>query len=117
MPGSKTTPGCGGTRVVAPTHIAFRKINIVGTRIDNVFAAQWLAYAHPCQRFTSPKIHHLIFGQGGVGRKSAVFSKKRPDRPTFLPIPTVHRVRTDQNPIKMLIFGQSGPRGHVAIVR
>ena len=50
MPGSATTPGRAGTCVGAPSRIAFHYLNSVGTR-DRTMAAQWLAYAHPCQRF------------------------------------------------------------------
>jgi hypothetical protein len=42
MPVSKTTPGRLGARVMR---------NDVGTRDEGTFAAQWLAYALPCQRF------------------------------------------------------------------
>ena len=51
MPGSATTPGRPGARDGAPVRIAFRDVNGVGTRDCKSFAAQWLAYAHPCQRF------------------------------------------------------------------
>jgi hypothetical protein len=51
MPGSATTPGRAGARVVAPAHIAFRRGYGVDTRDNGSFAAQWLAYAFPCRRF------------------------------------------------------------------
>ena len=51
MPVSKTTPGRLGARVIAPIRVAFRQRNDVGTRDEGTFAAQWLAYALPCQRF------------------------------------------------------------------
>jgi hypothetical protein len=51
MPGSTTTPGHMGTRVVASMHVAFRPFNSVGTRDNLTFAARWLAYALPCRRF------------------------------------------------------------------
>src|SRR6266404_5230065 len=51
MPVSKTTPGRLGARVIAPIRVAFRQRNDVGTRDEDTFAAQWLAYALPCQRF------------------------------------------------------------------
>jgi hypothetical protein len=50
MPGSSTTPGRPGTRDHAPVHLAFRLRNDVGTQ-DNLFEAQWLAYALPYRRF------------------------------------------------------------------
>ena len=52
MPGSPTTPGRPGARDIAPVRVAFRQQNSVGTRDEGTFAAQWLAYALPCQRFT-----------------------------------------------------------------
>jgi len=51
MPGSQTTPGPTGARNNAPADFAFRQVNNVGTRIDNAFAAQWLAYTLPYRRF------------------------------------------------------------------
>jgi hypothetical protein len=51
MPGSPTTPGRSGTHVNAPVRIAFRFEKSVGTQIDVIFAAQWLAYAIPYRRF------------------------------------------------------------------
>ena len=51
MPVSPTTPGRLGARVIAPIRVAFRQRNDVGTRDEGTFAAQWLAYALPCQRF------------------------------------------------------------------
>ena len=51
MPGSMTTPGCQSTCDSALCHIAFRLVNGVGTQDKRTIAAQWLAYAYPCQRF------------------------------------------------------------------
>src|SRR5450631_2886873 len=51
--GSKTTPGRLGARVIAPIRVAFRHRNDVGTQDEGTFAAQWLAYALPCQRFAN----------------------------------------------------------------
>jgi hypothetical protein len=51
MPGSQTTPGPTGARNNAPADFAFRQVNNVGTRIDNDFVAQWLAYTLPYRRF------------------------------------------------------------------
>jgi hypothetical protein len=51
MPGSQTTPGPTGARNNAPADFAFRGVNNVGTRVDNGFAAQWLAYTLPYRRF------------------------------------------------------------------
>jgi hypothetical protein len=51
MPGSTTTPGRAGARDDAPTRVAFRESDHVGTRDYQAFAAQWLAYVLPCRRF------------------------------------------------------------------
>ena len=51
MPVSATTPGRMGARTIAPIRVAFRQRNDVGTQDEGTFAAQWLAYALPCQRF------------------------------------------------------------------
>ena len=51
MPVSATTPVRLGARHIAPIRIAFRQRNDVGAREEGTFAAQWLAYALPCQRF------------------------------------------------------------------
>ena len=50
MPVSTTTPSLLGARTIAPIRVAFRQ-NDVGTQNEGTFAAQWLAYALPCQRF------------------------------------------------------------------
>ena len=51
MPGSSTTPGRPGTHAGAPVRVAFRFCDSVSTRDEGSFAAPWLAYAIPCQRF------------------------------------------------------------------
>jgi len=51
MPVSTTTLGRLGARNIAPIRVAFRQRNDVGTQDEGTFAAQWLAYALPCQRF------------------------------------------------------------------
>src|SRR5215831_15286016 len=43
--------GSSGPRAVAPGHVAFHLMHGVGTQDETLFAAQWLAYALPCQRF------------------------------------------------------------------
>ena len=53
MPVSSTTPGRLSARDSAPICVAFRQRNDVGTRDEGTFAAQWLAYALPCQRFAN----------------------------------------------------------------
>ena len=53
MPGSLTTPGRSGTRIIAPARVAFRDRYSVGTRDQFPFAAQWLAYALPYRRFAA----------------------------------------------------------------
>lgn len=51
MPGSQTTPGRACTRDIAHVRVAFRQLDGVGARVYKAFAAQWLAYTFPCQRF------------------------------------------------------------------
>ena len=51
IPGSQTTPGPTGARNNAPADFAFRRVNNVGTRVANGFAAQLLAYTIPYRRF------------------------------------------------------------------
>lgn len=53
MPGSQTTRGREGTRDSVPPRVAFCDFERIGTP-DEIFAAQWLAYTHPCQRFAQP---------------------------------------------------------------
>src|SRR4029077_19044389 len=50
MPGSQTARGRAAARAGAPVRVAFRRLEGVGTP-EQTFAAQWLAYALPCQRF------------------------------------------------------------------
>ena len=51
MPGSLTTRDWSGPRAIASVHIAFRTQYGVGIQGKTTFAAQWLAYALPRQRF------------------------------------------------------------------
>ena len=53
MPGSSTTPGRLDARFHAPTRVAFRIRNGVGTRDNNLCEAQWLACAFPYRRFAA----------------------------------------------------------------
>ena len=48
---SPTTPGRASARGNAPARVAFRVVDRVGSRVNPVFAAQWLAYALPYRRF------------------------------------------------------------------
>jgi hypothetical protein len=57
MPGSLTTPGCPSTRIDVLDHVAFRYLYSVGTQ-DIPIAAQWLACAIPCRRFTAGLAAH-----------------------------------------------------------
>ena len=50
MPGSLTTPGRPGARADAPRVLLSTICMVSAPRIET-FAAQWLAYALPCQRF------------------------------------------------------------------
>jgi hypothetical protein len=51
MQGSPTTPGRSDTRAIVSNRIAFRVVDRVGTQDIPNYAAQWLAFAHPCRRF------------------------------------------------------------------
>jgi hypothetical protein len=53
MPGSSTTPGRLGARDYAPSRVAFRIRNGVGTRDMNLCEAQWLACRLPYRRFAA----------------------------------------------------------------
>ena len=53
MPGSSTTPGRVDTRFHAPTRVAFRIRNGVGTRDNNLCEAQWLACVLLYRRFAA----------------------------------------------------------------
>ena len=53
MPGSSTTPGRPGARVVVPVRVAFRLRNGVDAQGMNLYEAQWLAYALPYRRFAA----------------------------------------------------------------
>ena len=67
MPGSQTTPGPAGARSNAPTRVAFRGVNNVGTRVHNAFAARWLAYTLPYRRFAVILADHCARIGGDVG--------------------------------------------------
>ena len=51
MPGSATTQGRLGTCDDVPDRVAFRQTDGVGPLEKSSFAARWLAYVLPCQRF------------------------------------------------------------------
>jgi len=51
--GSQTAWGLAGSRDNVPVSMAFRCLNRVGTPGCEHFAAQWLTYRSPCQRFAS----------------------------------------------------------------
>ena len=53
MPGSSTTPGRMDARFHAPTRVAFRIRNGVGTRDKNLCEAQWLACVLLYRRFAA----------------------------------------------------------------
>ena len=53
MPGSSTTPGRVDARFHAPTRVAFRIRNGVGTRDKNLYEAQWLACVLLYRRFAA----------------------------------------------------------------
>ena len=72
MPGSQTTPGPTDARNNAPADFAFRQVNNVGTRIDNDFAAQWLAYTLPYRRFADVLADACARLGADVGRYSFI---------------------------------------------
>jgi hypothetical protein len=51
MPGSRTSPGRQSACDGALCRVAFCLCHSVGTQDSQSFAARWLAYAYPCQRF------------------------------------------------------------------
>jgi hypothetical protein len=51
MPESQTTRDQAGTRASAPACVAFCYFESISVPDFEIFAAQWLAYARPCQRF------------------------------------------------------------------
>jgi hypothetical protein len=51
MPGSIDDAEPSGACDYAPKRIAFCRLEGIGTPIGKSYAAQWLAYAYPCQRF------------------------------------------------------------------
>ena len=62
MPGSNDDAEPTGARDRAPGRVAFCRLEGIGTPDGKSFAAQWLAYAYPCQRFASasrPPAHEL----------------------------------------------------------
>jgi hypothetical protein len=72
MPGSATTPGCTAARVDAAVCVAFRRGYGVGTRDVVSIAAQWLAYAFPCRRFTPVLVDRHARRGADVGRYSFI---------------------------------------------
>jgi hypothetical protein len=68
MLGSLTTPGRTATRADAAGRIAFRLGNVVGTRDNPSFAAQWPACTIPCRRFALPLTGHGARLGGDVTR-------------------------------------------------
>ena len=69
MPGSSTTQDRACARVDAHPRFAFRCDNGVGVPIDS-FAAQWLAYTHPCRRFAPG----LTADDAGLGADAVRYS-------------------------------------------
>jgi hypothetical protein len=51
MPGSQTAQSQAGPCAIAPACVAFCHYEGIGAPDCTVFAAQWLACTHPCQRF------------------------------------------------------------------
>ena len=91
MPGSPTTPGRAGARDLAPTRVAFRSENSVGTRNNSSFAAQWLAYAYPYRRFAAA----LTSDSARLGASVVRYSFTAVDLHHLLPAgPPAHSHRT-----------------------
>ena len=72
MPGSSTTPGRLGARDYAPSRVAFRIRNGVGTRDMNLCEAQWLACVLPYRRFAAALTDDCARLEADVGRYSVV---------------------------------------------
>jgi hypothetical protein len=51
MPGSNDDAKPPGARDHAPGRVAFCRLEGIGAPKGKSYAAQWLAYAYPCQRF------------------------------------------------------------------
>ena len=51
MPGSIDDAGPPVARDDVPGRVAFCRLEGIGTPIWKSYAAQWLAYTYPCQRF------------------------------------------------------------------
>lgn len=51
MPGSDDDAEPPGARDDAPGRVAFCRLEGIGAPNGKSYAAQWLAYAYPCQRF------------------------------------------------------------------
>jgi hypothetical protein len=74
MPGSSTTPGRLGACDYAPSRLAFRIRNGVGTRDMNLCEAQWLACVPPCRRFAAALTDDCARLGADVGRYSFIVS-------------------------------------------
>jgi hypothetical protein len=53
MPVSLTMPNRANARDIASARVAFHVMDRVSVRVIYIFAARWLAYAYPCQRFAA----------------------------------------------------------------
>jgi hypothetical protein len=53
MPGSNDGAEPPGARNSAPGRVVFCRLEGIDAPVWKYFAAQWLAYARPCQRFTN----------------------------------------------------------------
>jgi hypothetical protein len=52
MPGSPDSAEPASTRSIALARVVFCRLEGIDAPVVKSFAAQWLAYMHPCQRFT-----------------------------------------------------------------
>ena len=67
MPGSPTTPGRPGARDDAPGSCCLPPSATASAPRIGSFAAQWLAYALPCQRFADTLADALRMTRGRCG--------------------------------------------------
>jgi hypothetical protein len=104
MPGSQTTSGPTDTRSNAPASLAFRRVNNVGTRNDNTFAAQWLACTLPYRRFADALADVCARIGGDVGCYS------------FIAV-DLHHILLASLPALSLALRPAHSRGHLFVTR
>ena len=85
MPGSIDGAELSGARESAPEHVAFCRLEGIGAPEGKCYAAQWLAYAYPCQRFTCGLATARAWLGADVGRYSFIVRDLHPLSPVGLP--------------------------------